>query len=67
MHVLTTFSAIKGAMCHECVFTNIVGGHGRAVVTHLPPTSEVSGSNPRPYLGKWVVAYRLSAVYNTEP
>ena len=27
-------------------------GHGGAVVTNLPPTSEVSGSNPEPYVGK---------------
>ena len=33
-------------------------GHSGAVVTHSPPTSEVSGSNPRPYVGKLVVAYR---------
>ena len=42
-------------------------GHGRAVVTYLPPTSEVGGSNPGPYVGKLVVAYRWSAVYSTEP
>ena len=33
----------------------IMRGHGDVVVTHLPPTSEVSGSNPRPYVGKLVV------------
>ena len=43
------------------------GGHGGAEVTHLPPTSEVGGSNPGPYVGKLVVAYRWSAVYSTEP
>ena len=32
-------------------------GHGGAVVTHSAPTSEVCGSNPRPYVGKLVVAY----------
>ena len=37
-------------------------GHGGAVVTHLPPTSEVGGSNPGPYVGKLVVAYRWSEV-----
>ena len=42
-------------------------GHGGAVVKHLPPTSEVSGSNPETYVGKLVVAYRWSAVYSTEP
>ena len=42
-------------------------GHSGAVVTHSPPTSEVSGSNPGPYVGKLAVAYRWSAVYSTEP
>ena len=28
------------------------GGLGGAVVTHLPPTSKVSGSNPGSYVGK---------------
>ena len=32
------------------------GSHGGAVVTHLPPTSEVSGSNAGPYVGKLEVA-----------
>ena len=42
-------------------------GHGCPVVTHSPPTSEVGGSNPGPYLGKkLVVACRWSAVYSTE-
>ena len=27
-------------------------------VTHLPPTSEVYGSNPEPYVGKMVVSCR---------
>ena len=38
-----------------------------AVKTRLPPTSEVGGSSPRPYVGKLVVAYRWLAVYSTEP
>ena len=42
-------------------------GHSDAVVTHSPPTSEVSGSNPRPYVGKLAVAYQWLAVYSTEP
>ena len=37
-----------------------------AVVTHSHPTSEVSRSNPGPYVGKLVVADRWSAVYSTE-
>ena len=32
--------------------------HSDAVVTHSPPTSEVWGSNPEPYVGKLVVADR---------
>ena len=42
-------------------------GHGGAVVTHSPPTSEVGGSNPELYVGKMVVSYQWSAVYSTEP
>ena len=41
--------------------------NGYTVVTHSPPTSEVSGSNPGPYVKKMVFAYRWSAVYSTEP
>ena len=37
---------------------SLLGGHGRAVVTHWPPTSEVGGSNPKPYVGKFAVAYQ---------
>ena len=37
------------------------------MVTHWPPTSEMGGSNPGPYVGKLVVAYQWSAVYSTEP
>ena len=44
-----------------------VRGHGGAVVTNLPATSEVGSSNPSPYVGKLVAAYRWSAVYCTEP
>ena len=29
------------------------------MVIHLPPTSEVGGLNPKPYVGKLVVAYQL--------
>ena len=35
--------------------------------THSPPTSDVSGSNPEPYVDKLVVAYLWLAVYSTEP
>ena len=42
-------------------------GHGGAVVTHSPPTPEVCRSNPRPYVGKLVVADHWSAAYGTEP
>ena len=43
----------------------LIGGHGGTTVTHLPPHSEVGGSNPRPDEGKLVVAYRCSGVYST--
>ena len=42
-------------------------GHGGAVVTHSPPTSEAGGSNPEPRVGKLVVSSRWLAVYSTEP
>ena len=42
-------------------------GHGGAVVIPLPPTSEVGGSNPGPYVGKLVVTYQWLAVNNAEP
>ena len=29
------------------------------VVTHLPSTSEVGGSNPGPYVGKLIIVYGL--------
>ena len=38
-----------------------------AVVTHLPPTTEVCSSKPGPYVGKLVVAYQWLTVYITEP
>ena len=44
-----------------------VRGHGGTLVTHSPPTSEVSSSNPKPYVGKMIVSHRWSAVYSTEP
>ena len=68
-------------MIRKCTFTNgailedlvqilkSIGGegHGGTVLTHLPPTSEVSGSNSRPYVGKLLFLYRWSAVYSIEP
>ena len=39
-------------------FDSYIKGHGGAVVLHSPPTSEVSGSNPGPDVGKLVVAFR---------
>ena len=39
---------------------------GTVVITHSPPTSEVGGSNPGPYVRKLVVAYRWSEVYSIE-
>ena len=54
-----------------CITTNRGGGGGGGglggtVVTHSPPTPEVSGSNPIPYVGKLVVAYRWAVVYSTK-
>ena len=37
---------------------DIGGDHSGEVVTHSPRTSEVGSSNPGPYVGKLVVAYR---------
>ena len=34
-----------------------VRGHVGTVGTHSPPTSEVGGSKPEPYVGKLGVAY----------
>ena len=42
-------------------------GHGGAVVTHSPPTSEVCGLNSGPYVGKLVIAYLWLEIYNIEP
>ena len=48
-------------------YSSEIEGYGGAVVTYSPLTTEVCSSNPGPYVGKLVVAYRWSAVYNTEP
>ena len=37
------------------------------MVTHVPLTYEVGGSNPASFVAKLVVAYQWSGVYNTEP
>ena len=42
--------------CYLYIFSMFY--HGGVVVTHSPPTSEVGGSNPKPYVGKMVIAYR---------
>ena len=42
-------------------------GQVGTVITYLPPTSETFGSNPRPYMGKFVDAYQWLAVCSTEP
>ena len=41
-------------------------GSGHGGLVHPPPTSEVGGSNPKPYLGKMVVSYQWLPVYSTE-
>ena len=53
--------------CVPIYVINSCGDHGGAVVTHVPPTSEVCRSNPGHYVGQLVPAYRCSAVYSTEP
>ena len=40
--------------------------HVESFQSHSPPTSEVGGSNPGPYVGKLVVAFRWLAVYSTK-
>ena len=42
------------------------GGATMVMVTHSPPTSEVNGSNPGPYVGKLKVTYQWSEVCSTE-
>ena len=38
-----------------CTVGDEAWGHGGTVVTHLPPISEIGGSNPEPYVGKMEV------------
>ena len=47
----------KDSDCMFYLLERRTAGNGGAVVTYLPPTSEVGGSNPGPYVGKLVVAY----------
>ena len=51
-------------------FTHVIygnkRGHSGAVVTHSLPTSEVSGLNPGPLVGKLTVAYQSLTVYTIE-
>ena len=61
-----THSKIRNVKDQHSCFRGPVLCSG-AVETHSSPTSEVSGSNPRPCVGKLVVAYRCSAVFSTEP
>ena len=35
--------------------TSFSRGHSDTLITHLPPTCEVGGSNPEPHVGKMVV------------
>ena len=41
---------------------NLIWAHGGIAIAQLPPTSEVGGSNPGPYVGTLAVAYQWSAV-----
>ena len=54
-------------MVNGIIFEERLRSHGGSVVTHSLPTSDVSGSNPGPSVGKLVVAHRWSAVYSTDP
>ena len=48
------------------VYLNSREGQGGTVVAYSSPTSEVGSLNNEQYVGKFVVAYQWSAVYNTE-
>ena len=50
------------------IFSLLIRGHDGAVITHLPPTSDIRVLIPaRPQVGKLVVACRGVAVYSTVP
>ena len=54
-----TRSQLNDADIIRCyLYTFSIFSHGGVVITHSAPTSEVGGSNPRPYVGKLVIAYR---------
>ena len=54
--ILLIFLVVKAGGVCECALTSQeVRDQVGAVVTQLPPTAEVSGSNPRTYVGKLVV------------
>ena len=46
---------------YKCILTFKLQDRGLsgAVVTHLPPTTEVCGSKPGPYVGKLVVVFLM--------
>ena len=50
----------------QCITVINMGEPGGIVVTHLPPTSEVCGSNNGPHMGQLVVAFQLPIVYSAE-
>ena len=51
-------SKLNGAdVIRHYLYTFSMFCHGGVVITHSPPTSEVDGSNPRPYVGKLVIVY----------
>ena len=70
MHVLATKSVcilFYLRMSFGTVAWFVEDGDGPWWRSGKPPTSEVGGSNPGPYVGKLIIAYRWSAVYYTEP
>ena len=61
------FSSVYALSVHMWCFTHKTRGQLATMVRHLPPTPEVGGSDPGPYVGKLVVAYLSLAVHSTEP
>ena len=65
-----SFHLIQGTnvkmYCIICISMKQIWGGGGAVVTPLPLTFEVNGSNPRSHVGRLVIAYRWLAVDSTE-
>ena len=68
----SVISSYERLSCMSTQFTVVVGASfchyewgGGGARWHSEVTCEVSGSNPRPYVGKLVVSYRWYAAYST--